>query len=91
MDFSFKKYARLMGRFDLSEEETPICGWVNSAVFLTFRGTAVNMIAEDSEGKDYVEIILDGIARNWINIKKGVHEYVIEQELQKRSVIATIC
>lgn len=98
MEFSFKKYARLMGRFDLSEEETPLCGWVNSAVFITFKGTAINMVAEDSEGKDYVEIVLDGIACNWINIKKGVHEYVIEKELpegehtleiQKRTGILT--
>lgn len=96
--FSFKKNARLMGRFDRKEEEAPVGGWVNSAVFLSFRGTAINMTAEDSEGKDYVEIVLDGIARNWINIKKGVHEYVIEQELpdgehtleiQKRTGILT--
>ena len=87
-----------MGRFDLTEEEAPIGGWVNSAIFLAFRGTAINIIAEDSDGKDYIEIVLDGIARNWINIKQGVHEYIIEQELtdcdhtleiQKRTGILT--
>lgn len=87
-----------MGRFDLTEEETPKCGWVNSAIFLAFQGTAINMTAEDSDGQDYVEIILDGVARNWINLKKGVHEYVIEQglpdgehtlEIQKRTGILT--
>ena len=82
MDFNFKEYTRLMGRFDLTEEEAPIGGWVNSAIFLAFRGTAINIVAEDSDGKDYIEIVLDGVARNWINIKRGVHEYVIEQELQ---------
>jgi hypothetical protein len=96
MNFSFKKNARFMGRFDMTEEETPKCAWVNSAVFVTFHGTAVNMIAEGSEGNDYVEIVVDGIARNWINIKEGVHEYIIEQglpdgvhilEIQKRTSI----
>jgi hypothetical protein len=96
MEFSFKKNARLMGRFDLSEKETPKCGWVNSALFLTFRGTAINMIAEDSEGNDYIEIVLDGIARNWTNLKRGTHEYILEQglpdavhtlEIQKRTSI----
>ena len=77
MDFNFKEYTRLMGRFDLTEEEAPIGGWVNSAIFLAFRGTAINIVAEDSDGKDYIEIVLDGVARNWINIKRGVHEYVI--------------
>jgi hypothetical protein len=96
MDFSFKQNARLMGRFDLTEEETPKCAWVNSAVLITFQGTAINMTAEGSEGNDYVEIVVDGIARNWINIEKGVHEYAIEQglpegvhtlEIQKRTSI----
>ncbi len=98
MEFSFKKHARFMGRFDLSEEESPLCGWVNSAVFIAFRGTAVNLTAEDSQGQDYIEIVVDGVARNWINLKKGVHEYVIEKgleagehtlEIQKRTGILT--
>lgn len=98
MEFSFSAHARLMGRFDLAEEEKPKCGWVNSAVFVAFRGTAISMTAEDSEGQDYVEIVLDGVARNWINLKKGVHEYVIEQglpdgehmlEIHKRTGILT--
>lgn len=98
MEFDFKKYTRLMGRFDRTEEGTLIGGWVNSAIFLTFRGTAINLIAEDSDGEDYIEIVVDGIARNWINLKKGIHEYRIEQELpegdhtieiQKRTGILT--
>ncbi len=96
MEFSFKQNARFMGRFDLTEEETPKCAWVNSAVFVAFRGTAINMTAEGSEGNDYVEIVVDGIACNWMNIKKGIHEYIIEQglpegehtlEIQKRTSI----
>lgn len=56
------------------------------------------MTAEDSGGQDYVEIVLDGIARNWINLKKGVHAYIIEQglpdgehtlEIHKRTGILT--
>lgn len=80
MGFRFKEHARLMGRFEI-EERTVKCAWVNSAVFVTFKGTAINMTAEDSDGNDYVEIVLDGIARNWINLKKGIHEYVIEKNL----------
>lgn len=69
LEFSFTKFARLMGRFYLTEKENPKCGWVNSAVFLAFRGTAISMTAEDSDGQDYVEIVVDGVARNWINLK----------------------
>lgn len=96
--FSFAKHARLMGRFDLSEKEKPKCGWVNSAVFVAFKGTAILMTAEGFSGKDYIEIVLDGVARNWINLKEGVHEYVIEQglpegehtlEIHKRTGILT--
>lgn len=98
LEFSFTKFARLMGRFHLTEKENPKCGWVNSAVFLAFRGTAISMTAEDSDGQDYVEIVVDGVARNWINLKKGVHEYIIEQglpdgehtlEIHKRTGILT--
>ena len=87
-----------MGRFDLTEEEAPVCAWVNSAVFLAFKGTSIHMTAEDSTGQDYIEIVVDGVARNWMNLKKGVHEYVIEQglpdgehtlEIQKRTGILT--
>ncbi|MCL6458937.1 MAG: acetyl xylan esterase [Gorillibacterium sp.] len=98
LDFSFKQCARLMGRFDRTEEERPRCGWVNSAVFLAFQGTAIHMTAEDSHGQDYVEIVVDGIARNWINLEKGVHDYIIQQglpdgehtlEIHKRTGILT--
>lgn len=78
MSFDFVKHARFMGRFDLSDPSVPKCGWVNSAVFIRFRGNQINMIAEDSDGKGHVEIVLDGIARNWIPLHKGIHEYVID-------------
>ncbi|WP_405113346.1 SGNH/GDSL hydrolase family protein [Paenibacillus sp. FSL K6-1217] len=98
MEFSFTGNARLMGRFDLTDPKKPVCAWVNSAVFVAFRGTGISMTAEDSGGQDYVEIVLDGVARNWINLKEGVHEYVIEQglpdgehtlEIHKRTGILT--
>lgn len=76
--FSFSKNARLMGRFDCREPEKPVAAWVNSAVFLTFEGEELWMRAEDSDGQDYVEIILDGIARNWIGLEKGTRDYRIE-------------
>jgi hypothetical protein len=81
VSFDFKNHARFMGRFDLSYPTAPKCGWVNSAVFMRFVGNQIHMIAEDSDGKDCVEIVLDGIARNWIQLKKGVHEYVIDGEI----------
>lgn len=98
MGFKFTQNARLMGRFDLTEREKPKCAWVNSAVFVAFQGTAITMAAEGSSGDDYVEIVRDGVARNWINLKKGTHEYVIEQglphgvhtlEIHKRTGIQT--
>lgn len=100
MTFSFNRSARLMGRFDRTDEEKPRCGWVNSAVFVAFRGTAIQMTAEDSNGDDYVEIVLDGVARNWINLRQGVHEYIVQQglpdgdhtlEIHKRTGILTGC
>ncbi|MDO3411797.1 SGNH/GDSL hydrolase family protein [Saccharibacillus sp. CPCC 101409] len=98
MEFRFAEHARLMGRFDRTEAEAPRCAWVNSAVFLGFSGGEIRMTAEGSDGLDYVEIVLDGVARNWINIKQGTHEYVIEQglsggehtlEIHKRTGILT--
>lgn len=80
MGFDFSN-ARFMGRFDLSDPSAPKCGWVNSAVFVRFRGNEITMTAEDSGGIDYIEIVLDGIARNWIRLNQGVHEYVIESGL----------
>ncbi|MTW87672.1 acetyl xylan esterase [Virgibacillus dakarensis] len=80
MGFNFQSNARLMGRFDQTDPWAPKCGWVNSAVFLRFRGSEIHMTVDDSDGTDYVEIVLDGVARNWIPLKKGIHTYVIEQE-----------
>lgn len=79
--FSFVKHARLMGRFDCQDPEAPVAAWVNSAVFLTFEGEEIWMRAEDSDGEDYLEIILDGVARNWIGLEKGVRDYRIETEV----------
>ncbi|MDF2543956.1 MAG: acetyl xylan esterase [Herbinix sp.] len=84
MSFSFQKNARFMGRFDLTDPEAPRCGWVNSAVFLQFRGNEISMTADDSNGTDYVEVVLDGVARNWIHLDKGIHEYVIDQGLDDK-------
>ena len=81
MNFDFEKNARFMGRFDLSNPDAPRCGWVNSAIFIRFNGSEIKMVAEDSSGKDCVEIVLDGIARNWMQLQEGVHEYIIESGL----------
>lgn len=69
-----------MGRFDLSDPNSPRCAWVNSAVFVRFRGSEINLVAEGF-GENYIEIVLDGIARNWIQIHQGIHEYKIDSGL----------
>ncbi|MBO0995789.1 SGNH/GDSL hydrolase family protein [Bacillus sp. SD088] len=86
MVFNFQQHVRFMGRFDQTDPAKPECGWVNSAVFLRFKGSEIRMTVEDSTGTDYVEIILDGIARNWIQLQKGTHEYVLQQGLDEQEI-----
>ncbi len=78
---SFAENVRLMGRFDESDPSAPVAAWVNSAVFCTFEGKEIWLKAEDSSGEDCLEIILDGVARNWIALKKGVHDYLVERDV----------
>lgn len=79
--FSFTENTRLMGRFDCSDPQAPVAAWVNSAVFLTFEGEEIWLRAEDSDGQDYLEIVLDGIARNWIGMEKGTKDYCLETDV----------
>ncbi|MFT4143956.1 MAG: SGNH/GDSL hydrolase family protein [Mobilitalea sp.] len=81
MDINFMNHARFMGRIDLSDPFAPVFGWVNSAVFIRFIGSKINMLVEDAEGTNSVEVVVDGIARNWIQLQKGVHEYEIADGL----------
>ncbi len=78
---SFTENVRLMGRFDRSDLSAPVAAWVNSAVFCTFEGKEVWLRAEDSSGENCLEIILDGVARNWIGLKQGIHDYLIERDV----------
>ncbi len=78
-EFSFVKNARLMGRFDDRNPEAPVAGWVNSAIFLTFRGTEIRMQVDPSynNGNNYLEIVLDGSSRDYVQMKPDVGEYVL--------------
>lgn len=76
--FSFFEHARFMGRFDLQNPDKPVAAWVNSAVFLTFEGEEIWLTAEDPDGQNYLEIVVDGVARNWIGLEKGIKDYKIE-------------
>jgi lysophospholipase L1-like esterase len=50
---------RFIGRFDLSNVDTPVFAWSGTAISLRFTGSAISVTLSDS-GSNWFEVVLDG-------------------------------
>ena len=78
---------RLIGRFDLSTPGTPTAEWSGSAMHARFTGSSVS--AKVGGGKNYFEIVLDGVVKSPLltdggstyllatNLEAGTHEALV--------------
>ena len=52
---------RYMGRVDLSDPAAPVFGWAATTITVRFQGTSLRGIFRDSTGKDYLQVMIDGV------------------------------
>jgi len=50
-----------MGRVDFSNPIAPVFGWASTSITVNFQGTSLQGIFQDSTGKDYLQVMVDGV------------------------------
>ena len=68
---------RRTGRFDISDPAGPRCSWPAGSVTLKFRGTALNVVLNDSTNNDAYEVVVDDHPAGVLTTRNGVHVYAL--------------
>ncbi|TDK60442.1 GDSL-type esterase/lipase family protein [Sapientia aquatica] len=50
-----------MGRVDFSAPTAPVLGWANTSITVNLNGTAIRGTFSDSTGKDFLQVMVDGV------------------------------
>ena len=50
-----------MGRVDFSTPTAPVFGWAATTITVNFQGTSLQGIFRDSTGRDYLQVMIDGV------------------------------
>ena len=50
-----------MGRVDFSDPAAPVFGWAATTITVRFQGTSLRGIFRDSTGRDYLQVMIDGV------------------------------
>jgi lysophospholipase L1-like esterase len=69
-----------LGRFVFDDNGSAAFSWPGSAIEARFRGDAISARIEDS-GWDFLDVRIDDKLHSRLNLKKGLHSYVIAENL----------
>ena len=69
------------GRIDFSNPEAPRFSYSGVSVRACFKGTSIGMIMDDDIGRNFYNVILDGVVIDTINVTKGIKTYSLSDGL----------
>lgn len=71
------------GRIDFSNAKSPSLSWPGSSIKANFSGTSLAVVLDDSTGKNFFNVIIDGKDSHpfVLQAKQGEHNYLISSSL----------